>query len=277
MADFRMNIDVVGTSFGAVPGVIPILRPFPDFGGDTRAAYLFGKKYSDFAPEVLGRGFGWRYDWSGNSQHIEEAGAFRPDDYWILGSTATAMPMGPFSLDAFVDDPDVGVTLVAFAWSDIDAKAISLIRFNGTDYGGSFNLATQSYISLGLQPQTSSGRVVTVANDGGTAAQGTLNPMTNELGKVSMYAGHYTTLARTSISQAPGQSIRFGTPNTTSKLLGGTGRPYIGIESGTGAGLNRILAAVFIRGNRTSSELTDELRAQFGAWMGAIGSGLTIL
>lgn len=280
MAEYRLNIDVPGLSIVSTPGVVPIKRPFPSLGGKLRAAYLFGNKYSQFAPEVTGRALGWRYDWSGGTRHIEDSGSLRPDnDYWMTCGIGTAVPMTPFNLDAFVDDPDVGVTLVAFMYTQNTSKAINVIRFVVHPYGDpAFDTATEPYIGLVVQPQTSGGRVLARAttNGSGGEVQGTLTPLTNEFGTFSMYAASFTTASRVSYAQAPGQALQTGTPENTSKLLAGDGRALMGIESASGAGVNRLMACAYYH-MLTPTELTDNVRADFGLWHSAIGSGITIL
>lgn len=278
MVESRLNFDIPGLSISSVPGVVPVKRPFPDLGGRLRAAYLFGKQYGKSAPEAKGRAYGPRYDWSGHEQHIEEFGRWRVEDYWLTCQVSSAVPMGPFSLGALVADPDEGVMLVAFHWAETTSKAVSLIRFVGVDYGAAaFNTTTDPFISLGLQPQTSGGRLVTVADNNAGQVQGTLNPLTNELGGIAMYVGNYATTSRRPYAQADGQAIQTGVENTTSRVLEGIGKPLMGIETGSGAGFNRLLGCAYYRTMGTTSEMTDNIRADFGEWMGAINSGLTIL
>lgn len=269
MADFRTHLDIVGASFSAVAGVTPSKRPFPDMGGRLRAAYLFGKEYGKFAPEAIGRALGPRYDWSGSGQHIEDFGRQRVSDYWLECIVSTQIPATPFDADTLIDDPADGVTLVAFSYSDATAKAVSLIRsLDGIT-------TADPYISLGLQPQTSSGRVTVIGNNSG-AAQATLNPLPDELGEVAMYAGIYTTASRKAFAKGPGVAIKVGTAENTSKVLTSTGKFEMGVETGSGTGANRLLSAAFYRGNLTADELEDEVYAQFAAFHTAISSGLTI-
>ena len=278
MVESRLNFDIPGLSISSVAGVVPIKRPFPDLGGRLRAAYLFGTEYGKFAPEAKGRALGPRYDWSGGERHIEEFGRWRMDPYWFTCQVSSIVPMGPFTLDTFVDDPAEGVMLVAFHWADTNAKAVSLIRFVGVPYGSTaFDIVTQPFISLGLQPQTSGGRLVTLADNNAGQVQGTLNPLTNELGGIAMYVGNYATVTRRPYAQADGQAIQTGVENTTSRVLEGPGYPLFGVETGSGAGVNRLLAVAMYREMGTTSEMTDNIRADFGEWMGAINSGLTIL
>lgn len=277
-----MNNDVVGLSVQNVAGVVPIKRPFPFLGGKLRAAYLFGNKYADHAPTAEIRAMGWKADWSeGTPRHIKDGGITRPDDdYWMTCGINTAVPMTPFNLGAFVDDPDVGVTLVAFMYTQNTSKAINLIRFVIKPYGETpeFNTATDAYIGMVVQPQTSGGRVLARATTNGSGGEVTapLTSLTNEFGTFSMYAATFTSASRVSYAQAPGQLLRTGTPENTTKLLDGDGHALMGIESGSGAGVNRLMACAFYHA-LTPTELTDNVRADFGLWHSAIGSGITIL
>lgn len=271
MVDFRTHIDVVGTGFSGVPGTIPIKRPFPSLGGKLRAAYLFGTEYANFAPDPVGRAMGVLYDWSGRGQHITNFGIWRPSQYWIECHVSTLMPCTPFTADALIDDPAEGVTLVAFHWADATAKSVSLIRSIDGLAGGT----SDPYFGLILQPPTTSGRLLAIHNNT-TSVQAPLTPLPDELGAVAMYAGVYTTASRNCYAQGPGVSIKTGTPENTSKTLESAGRFDMGVESGAQTGLNRLLGCAFYREVLTPTELTDEVRADFGEWMGAIGSGLTI-
>lgn len=269
MVDFRTGLDVIGTSFSAVPGIIPIKRPFNPCTAKLRAAYMLGSYYAQFSSDPIVRALGVCGDWSGGSRHILDWGVFKPESLWYLCRVSTAVPTTPFSANALIDDPDVGITLVAFHWADATAKAISLIR-------SLKDITTADpYISLSLQPQTLSGRVQAQVGNSGVVSS-SLNPLPDELGNVALYAGKYTTASRTVYAQGPGVALKTGAPENTSKMLESVAQFQMGAETGAGGGLNRLIACAYYVGNLTVDELAL-VRADFGEWMTAVNSGLTIL
>jgi hypothetical protein len=274
----RVHRDVVGESFSGTAGATTVYRPFPDLAGKLRAGYNFGSAYAAYAPEALGRHLGSRYDWSGKEQHIGRFGRWTPDAYWLVCQVSSIMPRTPFAANALISDPDQGVTIVAFTYSDATAKAISLARSLGAADGSNSDLSTtaDAYITLGLQPPTSSGRVVAGASVLNNFVQATLSPLPDELGEVSMYAGTYTSSARQAFAIGPGSVLKSGIVESTSRLLASTGHFIMGAETGAGAGLNRLLAVAYYRPVLTSDELL-EIHSRYATFHSAIASGLTIL
>lgn len=269
MADFRTHLDVVGASYSATPGVAAVRRPFPDLGGKLRAAYMFGKKYGSFAPEPIGRALGSRYDWSGRGQHIKDFGRQRPSDYWLQCIVSTMLPAVPFSTDAFINDPAVGVTLVAFHQADANAKAISLIRsLDGITTANPF-------FGLSLQPTVTSGRLLALHSNSGSV-QSPLTPLTGALGNPAMYAGTFKNAERQAFAKWPGGSIQIGAAESTSKILTSTGRFEMGVESGADVGINRLIGVAFYRGILTSIELETIVYARQVEFQSAVASGITL-
>lgn len=269
MADFRPNLDNVGASYSSTPGVAAVRRPFPDLGGKLRAAYMFGKKYGAYAPEAMGRALGPRYDWSGRGQHLKDFGRQRPSDYWIQCLVSTMLPSVPFATDTFIDDPAVGVTLVAFHQADANAKSVSLIR--------SLDGITTAvpYFSLTLQPTVTSGRLL-VLHDNSGSVQSALTPLTGALGNPAMYAGTFRNADRQAFAKWPGNAIQAGASEATSKTLTSTGRFEMGVETGSDVGINRLIGVAFYRGILTSSDLENIVYARQVEFQAAVNSGIAL-
>ncbi|KQT02804.1 hypothetical protein ASG42_25240 [Rhizobium sp. Leaf391] len=103
-----------------------------------------------------------------------------------------------------------------------------------------------------------------------------IDTLTNELGKTSMYAGIYTTASRTAFAKAPANSIRSGAAENTSKTLTSTGKFEMGVETGSGTDINRLLAAAFYRRNLTSDELENSVYARFAEFKTAVNTGTAL-
>lgn len=275
MGDFRMGFDVVGASYGSLPGVVVKLPPFPDdpaAPGTLRAAYVNGKKPGKFCPDPLGRVLMSRYDWSGHGQHIAKFGRSAIiKDFWFECAFSTSMPATPFTGNALINgDPAAGFTVAAFVLSDPTAKSVNLIRaVEGV-------APTSKVAAMILQPQNLGGRILASATNLTTTSAADLNPLTNELGQVSMYAARFTTTDRQSFAKAPGQSIRSSAIDGIDVTLASAAAFLMGVESGSGAGINRILGYAFWRGQKSVSFLEDLVHPQFAGFHAAIGSGLAI-
>ena len=275
MGDFRMGFDVVGASYGSLPGVVVKLPPFSDdpaAPGTLRAAYVNGKKPGKFCPDPLGRVLMSRFDWSGRGQHIAKFGRSAIiKDYWFECAVSTSMPTTPFTANSLINgDPATGFTLVAFVQADVTAKSINLIRaIEGTS-------PNSKVAALILQPQNLGGRILASATNLTATSAADLNPLTNELGQVSMYAARFTTTERQSFAKAPGESVRSSSVDGTDVTLESAAQFLIGLESGSGPGINRILGYAFYRGQKSTGFLEDLVHPQFAGFHAAIGSGLAI-
>lgn len=281
---FRMHRDVVGESYSSVasgendeyrPSVL--YRPYPELSGKLKAGYCFGKKYAPFAPEAIGRKLAERYDWSGSGQHIGRWGRWIAEDYWLTCNVSSVMPRTPFTADTLIADPDQGITIVAFCYSDATAKAVWLARSLGAPNGSNtdFSSTVDPYVTLLLQPQTSSGRVVAGASVSNDLVQGTLNPLPDELGEVAMYAATHTSSSRCPFARGPGVSLKTGTPENSTRLLSSAGYFIMGAETGSGGGFNRLLGEAFYEGVLDSDDL-NEIHTRYALFHSAIASGLTI-
>jgi hypothetical protein len=273
MADFRFGFDVIGASYSAVPGVRALRPPFPDLGGRLKAAYNFGWGYTPFCPSRRGRIKGNRHDWSESGQDLDQIGLRVMDQWWMdctipAGVGSNDAPRTSFSVSSLEADPADGVMIVAYAWCDAASHAINLVRAS--------NDAITERLTLALLPQSNLVRAASEEADVEYAS--TLTPITNEEGVITMYAGHWRDTDRTVYTKAPGQALRIGTPNTTDVDISQTDVFYMGVNTGSGTGINRFLSCAFYNADPATivTDLGTTIPEYYQTFHEAVNSGLTL-
>lgn len=274
---FRKHRDIVGVNFSGKAGSSPVARPFPDLDGKLISSHMFGESYADHCPERIGQAAGVLYDWSGNERHINRWGRWRADDYWLICNVSSAMPRTSWYVDEILGGAS-NIAIVAFCQSDANAKAVWLARSLGAHDGDDSDLSSASdpYLALTLQPQTSSGRIQ-AGHFNGTLVAANLNPLPDELAEPSMFAGVYSAASRRSAARGPGAALHYSDPEATAKTLESEGHFIMGAETGSGAGSNRLIGLGFYLD--LEADPTEELNlchSTMASFQTSVGSGLVL-